>query len=316
MNADKGRPKAPGPRSRLEGAILLLTLIFCLLLVILALLPDTGRRPQRGGPATAAQGAAPARPAPQESPVPRRPALPQREGSPAPTPEAGGRIERPEKEARLAVVIDDVGYNLKELESFLQLPLPLAFAVLPRLEHSREAARLIREAGKTLLLHCPMEPMNGEDPGPGTLFTAQSPQEMEKVLEEDLAEVPGAVGVNNHMGSRLTADRSAMRTVLSVLKRKGLFFLDSRTTPDSVAMEIARELGVTAFSRDAFLDNERSRQYIEQAFANGLALARQQGGAVLIGHVHSLELAAQLRDLQARLSGQGGTFVPLGEVAP
>ena len=207
-------------------------------------------------------------------------------GVPSGRPEDPAAPERP-RPVRLAVVIDDVGYNLDDLKPFLQFPGPLAFAVLPRLPHSREAAAMIRDAGKELLLHCHMEPVNGEDSGPGTLRTGQSAEAIANDLALNLDTVPRALGLNNHMGSRFSADEPSMRALMASIQDKGLFYLDSRTTPDTVGRKLAEEYGIPFLARDIFIDNERSEAYIRTALLEGLKIAERKGYAVLIGHIYS-----------------------------
>jgi hypothetical protein len=204
----------------------------------------------------------------------------------------------------LAVIIDDAGYNLGELQAFLDLPGPLTIAVLPNLPHSREAARRVVAAGKDLILHCPMEATGAEDPGPGALRTDQSPVEVESRLAAAFASVPGAQGMNNHMGSRATADEALMRTVLGFLKREGKFFVDSRTTADTAGPRVAGELGVPFLQRDLFVDESTSDADIAAAFVKGIAEARTRGQAVVIGHVQNRGVADILRAEERNLSAQ------------
>jgi uncharacterized protein len=229
-------------------------------------------------------------PAPQPEPAAAEP-VPKPPEAAVPGPSA--EPVRPPPQGLLAIVIDDAGYDLSELQPFLELPMPLAVAVLPNLPHSGEAARRVLAAGKELLLHLPMEPEGGENPGPGALLTGQPAAELERLLDEALRSVPGAVGVNNHMGSRATADRTLMGVVLGVLARRRLFFLDSRTTTLTVAASEADRLGVPYLARKVFLDAVDGG--IEQGLAAAVAAAARGGSAVAIGHVQSGELAAILR---------------------
>jgi uncharacterized protein len=200
---------------------------------------------------------------------------------------------RPMERGRLALLIDDAGYDLDELQEFLDLPIPLSVAVLPNLPHSVEAARRVQSAGKELLLHLPMEPEGGEDPGPGALLTGQSAAELERRLAAALESVPGAVGVNNHMGSKATADPVFMTDLLALLGRRGLFFVDSRTTPRTVAAGEAARQGVPYLARKVFLDAVDGG--IEKSVDAAIAVAVRQGSAVAIGHVQTEGLAAILR---------------------
>ncbi len=300
--------------SKTRWALLLLASIGALLAFLLVLFP---RPPaDESAAARAAEGGT----APREAAIPREgtapgeaPAfvypVPEKEPLPLVEPQAAARVIPEAGEARLAIVIDDVGYSLSGLKEFLALPFPLAFSVLPDLPHSREAGRLIVAAGKELLVHLPMEPSSGTNPGPGAVLTSQSDAEILELLERSLERLPQAVGLNNHMGSLATADRRVMGLVLDFLRARGLFFLDSRTTAETLGPEIAARLGVHLLQRDIFLDNENSPAYIEGALRHGVRTARLRGSAVLIGHVQNVELAGELRRLLPELPGEGVRLV-------
>ncbi len=168
----------------------------------------------------------------------------------------------------LYVVIDDVGYDLKALRKFLDFPGEITFAILPGLPFTREASEMVHRAGKTVILHQPMEPHGDEDPGDRAILTSMRDEEIEAVLERNLSEVPYAVGMNNHMGSKATEDTRVMRIVLDFCRRKGLLFLDSRTSSYTMAAELSEDTpGVVCISRNSmFLDNERDKESIVKAF--------------------------------------------------
>ncbi len=273
-------------RTGFRLAVLLLLLISTSLVLVLVACPPASKG--RAGPATEPPASPPAEaPPPPSAPPAGLPSEPSSSVPPA--------APQPEWKGRIAVIVDDAGYDLAELEPFLELPIPLAVAVLPNLPHSREAALRVKQAGKELLLHLPMEPEGGENPGPGALRTGDSQAEIERLLEAALESVPGATGVNNHMGSKATADVALMTTVLSALDRKGLFFVDSRTTANTVGARVAERLGVAFLERDVFIDASHSDAEIAEAFASGTGLAVRQGTAVLIGHVQNPAVLAILR---------------------
>jgi polysaccharide deacetylase 2 family uncharacterized protein YibQ len=310
--------------SKTRWALLLLLSIGALLAFLLVLFP---RRPvgvgeagaARESPSTGGAGPAPENGVAREGGTAREaepaggagPAYPVPEKEPLPLvePRVAARPLPEGREARMAIVIDDVGYSLKGLEQFLALPFPLAFSVLPDLPHSREAGRLIAAAGKELLVHLPMEPSSGTNPGPGAVLTSQSDEEIRQLLEGSLERLPQAVGLNNHMGSLATADRRVMGVVLEFLRARGLFFLDSRTTADTLGPELAGRMGVSLLERTVFLDNENSAAYIEAALQHGVRAARLRGSAVLIGHVQNVELADELRRLLPGLAAEGVRLV-------
>ncbi len=206
---------------------------------------------------------------------------------------------------KIAFVIDDAGNNLKELDDFLSIPGPLTIAVLPALPYSREAARRIRAAGKEVILHQPMEALGGENPGPGAIYTNMSEREIRAVLRRNIDEIGPIVGMNNHQGSKVSEDRRIINILLSFCREEGLFFLDSRTTPNTVAPRIAQEKGMHILERDIFLDNQPERAYILRSFEEGLKKADRKGAAVMIGHTWSLELANTLHELYPELIKAG-----------
>ena len=224
--------------------------------------------------------------------------------------------ERPHPEERgvLALIVDDAGYSLEELQAFLDLPMPLTVAVLPNLPHSTEAARRVLAAGKDLILHCPMEPGGGENPGPGAIFTGQSPEVIRRLLDQDFASVPGALGMNNHMGSKATADEAVMTVVLGYLKDRGKLFVDSRTTVDTAGPRIAQALGLPILQRDLFLDDDSRGSEIAALLGKGIAEAGARGSAVVIGHVQNRAVVDILRAAERTLAAQGVRMARLPEV--
>jgi polysaccharide deacetylase 2 family uncharacterized protein YibQ len=146
------------------------------------------------------------------------------------------------------------------------------------------------------------------------LYTGQSPQQIEALLDAAFASVPGAIGMNNHMGSKATAEESLMTTVLGYLKRKGMLYIDSRTTPDTVGPRIARQLGVPVLERNVFIDVGTGDEQIASAFDKGVAEARARGSTVLIGHVQNKGVVDILRAMNARLAGQGVRLARLVDV--
>ena len=238
---------------------------------------------------------------------------------PSPLPEIAPKPAEPAKGPRVAIVIDDLGANLKAFRALLAIPQPLTFAVLPHLAHSRQIAETAAAEGHEVLLHLPMEPLDypANNPGPGALLRSMSPEEIVRVLKEDLAAIPQIKGVNNHMGSRLTEDADVMRLILTVLKERGLFFLDSYTTPRSAVAEVAQSIGLPTASRHVFLDHKPGDpDYVSAQLDRLIAAARKHGAAIGIGHPRKATIAA-LRDHLPRLAEAGITVVPLSSlVAP
>jgi polysaccharide deacetylase 2 family uncharacterized protein YibQ len=193
-----------------------------------------------------------------------------------------------------AIIIDDLGENLEAARQLLALPYSLTFSVLPHLRDSAETALEARRAGREVMLHLPMEPeASSHAPSrKGEICVGMTSFEIEHILESGLASVPQAVGVNNHMGSRATADPRLMAAVMRALAEHHLYFVDSRTTAVSVAFEAARQQGLPAFYRSVFLDDTRSVPYTLGQLRQFRRILQAQGAALAIGHPYSTTIAA------------------------
>lgn len=227
----------------------------------------------------------------------------------------GGIPERPVRpRGRIVIVVDDAGYNLEDLEPFLKFPGPLSIAVLPGLPHSAEAARRVKAAGKELLLHQPMEALGGEDPGPGAIRADMDELTIAAVIADNLSTVPGAVGMNNHMGSAVTRNPEAIRAVLETARAAGLYYLDSLTVSDSMVHSVASHLNLKTWERDVFLDNYPERAVMLKQFDDGVKHAEKKGLSVMIGHVWSAQLAQTLVDLYPGLIEQGFSLSTISRI--
>ncbi len=195
---------------------------------------------------------------------------------------------------RVAVVVDDLGWARAGVEELLALGLPLTFSVLPGRPLSEEHLSAVREAGHEALLHLPMEPLRG-DPGAGAIYVGMSEAEIRALLRRHLEGMPGVTGVNNHMGSRATADEAVMAAVLAEVRERGLFFLDSSTTASSVVTRVGEELGVQTLKNLLFLDNIKEKEAILGRLRELAAIARDRGSAVGIAHP-SAALVEALRE--------------------
>lgn len=197
--------------------------------------------------------------------------------------------------ARLVIVIDDLGESVGAARRLVDLPFPVSFSVLPHATKAREVAAQARQRGRELLLHLPCEPdgyPKTANSGPGTLRVGMSPDTLEQTLIDNLARLPEVDGVNNHMGSRLTRDTKAMSIVLAHLKGRGLFFLDSLTTPKSCVRDVSRSLGMRYYRRHIFLDNSAKEHAVLLQLKKAESLARRTGVAVAIGHPYPATLSA------------------------
>ena len=218
---------------------------------------------------------------------------------------------------RVALIIDDVGYRWAEGQRAVHLPGAVAIAVLPHATHSLALAREADGQGKEVVLHLPMQAIEAsEDPGPGALELDHTRAEFAAVFGADLAAVPFARGVSNHMGSLLTRHPGHMRWLMEELQAHGaLFFIDSYTTAASVGLQVARENGVPALRRDVFLDDELAPAAIAVQWLRLLAEARTRGFAIGIGHPHAATLTLLERELPT-LAAQGVTLVTLTSLLP
>ncbi|HVM80693.1 MAG TPA: divergent polysaccharide deacetylase family protein [Stellaceae bacterium] len=216
--------------------------------------------------------------------------------------------------ARIAIIIDDMGLDRARSERAIALPGPLTLSFLAYARDLPQQTALAHRNGHELMVHVPMEPtghMLVADPN--QLDVAMSREEVLTRLRWDLSRFDGFVGINNHMGSRFTADAPAMRPVLEELKARGLLFIDSRTTPSTAGAEVARELGVPHASRDVFLDYEVSIAAVEQQLTELERVAQRNGSAIAIGHPHDQTLEVLQRWLR-ELPEKGLVLVPVSAI--
>jgi hypothetical protein len=218
---------------------------------------------------------------------------------------------------RLALVVDDFGNNMNATtRGFLDLGVPITVAVLPDLSKSRAAFDAAQERGIPALLHLPMEPEGGGNPGKNPVKVGMSPAVIDALIETHHRHYPTFVGVNNHMGSRATADAATMRALAQALRRQDLVFVDSETTPRTRGPAASREAGVWCLRNDLFLDDQaQGRAVVEANLMRLVALARKRGLAVGIAHPHPETLQA-LRALLPRLQADGIQFVTVNDLRP
>ncbi|MBE0503349.1 MAG: divergent polysaccharide deacetylase family protein [Desulfuromonadales bacterium] len=217
---------------------------------------------------------------------------------------------RPEKGALVAIIVDDLGADLVMMQDFLDLQLNITAAILPNLPHARAVAELAHADGREVILHIPMEPQNypAIDPGENALLVELSKAEVQQRLRSYLQIVPWVVGANNHMGSRFTESREGMRGVLQILKDQGLFFVDSRTTADSVAIIEAKKNGIAHAGRDVFLDNDINEEDIRRQIRKLVKIAKAEGSAIGICHPHH-ETVTALKKEAPSFAAAGVTLV-------
>ena len=246
---------------------------------------------------------------------------------PAPTPmAAAGPVDTtPEqhpvpgdslKGPRMVVVIDDIGDHPVLAANLMELPFPVTLAILPNRPRTQSVEALATHRGVEIILHQPMQPTSYPrvNPGPGALFTDMDTTRIERIVDANLAQVPHVVGINNHMGSALTSDASAMEAVMTVLRNRKLFFMDSVTSASSVAADAARRAGVHYYRRSVFLDNVRNVRMILGQLKAAERHALKTGRAIAIGHpygetLEALKIWAKERDSRIEV-------VTLSELGP
>jgi len=194
---------------------------------------------------------------------------------------------------RIAIIIDDLGWQLAAGQRAINLPGPVACAVLPETPLGARVAELAHANGKDVLLHLPLESVDYEGPGePGAIMLDTSRQQFAELIAADLATVPHVIGINSHRGSLLTRHPGHMRWLMEeIAAREGLFFVDSYTTHLSIALDAAAEAGIRARRRDVFLDSDAAPQSVAREFERLKSLARKQGSAIGIGHPYAATLA-------------------------
>jgi len=249
-------------------------------------------------------------PAPPPPPSAQPPAKLPPAGAPVwirhavPSPRIGGR-------PMIAIIIDDLGVDRRRAERVSALPGPLTLSFM---SYAEDLARLTADArrhGHELMVHVPMQPRGANfEAGPQVLEVDQTPEEIRRRLDWDLSRFDGFIGINNHMGSRFTADAGAMRVVMAELRRRGLVFVDSVTTERSAGPETARQFGVPFATRHVFLDNDQGVAHVRAQLAKAEAYARRHGYAIAIGHPHDGTIEA-LAGWMPGLEAKGLVLVPV-----
>lgn len=205
---------------------------------------------------------------------------------------------------RIAIVIDDLG-NSATQSRFVELPGEVTLAVLPFAPHAQEVANYGSQHGKEVIIHMPMQPLHAKNAGPGMLSVDLERQQFRAIVQQALAHIPNAKGVNNHMGSKLTAQARQMRWLMSELTHKNLYYLDSRTTAATLAEQAAWEAGLPVARRHVFLDNDPSEQAIIAEWMKLIAHAKEHGSAIAIGHPYESTYRVLREQLPSLLEEHG-----------
>ena len=214
----------------------------------------------------------------------------------------------------LAIIVDDLGYDPMAARAVFALPARISVAVLPNLPDSAAAAEEAHRRGIEVLLHLPMESVAGEDKAEKLeLHVGEPAGEVSRILDQMLATVPHAAGVNNHQGSRATADPTLMTALARALRARNLFFIDSRTSSATLALDAARRTGVPAAARNVFLDDDEQPAAIRRQLDQAERVAREQGWCVAIGHPHTATLDV-LSEMLPEAEARGIRLVSASEV--
>lgn len=211
-------------------------------------------------------------------------------------------------DAQLAIIIDDIGYNKTQSERAARLKGNFTLSILPFTPHGLNSAKLARSQGKELMLHLPMSTISNIPIGKGGLVSGMEKGEFISVLQQDLDSMPFIQGVNNHMGSGLTQEAEPMTWLMSELKKRGLYFVDSRTSAKTKALDIAKSTEVPSIKRDVFLDDINDEKAIRFQLNRAIVIAQEHGSALAIGHPYPATLSV-LEDIQPLLADRGVKLV-------
>jgi hypothetical protein len=213
---------------------------------------------------------------------------------------------------KIAIVIDDLGGEDKISQELLRWDFPVTFSILPFTPFSKTLAEEAHRKGKEVILHLPMEPHGYPQtrPGEGVLLEEMNERKLMGQLSKDIEAVPHITGVSNHMGSRLMEDPEKMKIVFAELKRRGLFFLDSRTTPQTIGLEVAQSVGLKATERSIFIDHSSTEEDIKHQLEQLIQLSLSKGKAIGIGHPHPSTLKL-IKEMIPKMKEKGIEVVPL-----
>jgi polysaccharide deacetylase 2 family uncharacterized protein YibQ len=216
---------------------------------------------------------------------------------------------------KIAIVIDDLGGENKISHELLHWDIPLTFSILPFALYSKTLAGEAHRRGKEVILHLPMEPHGYPEvrPGEGVLLQEMDETRLLQQLSKDIEAIPHIKGVSNHMGSRLMEDPEKLKVVFSELKRRGFFFLDSRTTPQTIGLQVAQSVGLRAMERSLFIDHSSDEEKIKQKIKRLIQISLSNGKAIGIGHPHPSTLKS-LKEMIPQIREKGIEIVPLSEV--
>lgn len=219
----------------------------------------------------------------------------------------------------IAIIIDDFGNEMAGTEEITRLPIPLTGAVIPGMPFSKEDAKKLYDAGKEVILHVPLEPFKGKVSwlGPKGITSGMSSEKIKQLLDESMLEIPYAVGMNNHMGSRAMQSKNVVGTLMDFANEKGFYFVDSKTYDNKIAQEMAKEKHTPYLVRDVFLDNTPNTGYVIERLNEAYKVAKEKGYAIVIGHVgpeKGPHTAAALKSMISQLQAKNVEFVTVSQL--
>jgi len=299
-------PRKVGSKNRFLPFVVIVLLIIGVFFV-LEKIKETGEQRQAEVPLVEKQKT-PERPAPDYAQniytsVPKSPTIKTPKNS------------RPVKHGSIAIIIDDMGASMKDTDRLLAINLPITFAIIPGLAHSRSVAEAVNARGRGVMLHIPMEPQGYPEQRleKNGLLISQSSEEIRSRVMGYFHEIPHASGANNHMGSAFTEHEDKMLPVLEIMKQKGLFFVDSRTSSSSVGYSMAVRMGMHAGTRNIFLDNEPTVDKVKAQLLEAARMANKRGSVIAICHPHPGTILA-LQEMMPVLQRGGITFVSAAQL--
>lgn len=224
-----------------------------------------------------------------------------------------------QKKVYIAVIIDDFGNQMAGTDEIIQLPIPITGAVIPGMPYASSDAKKLYDAGKEVILHIPLEPIRGNRNwlGPRGITTDMGKDSIRKTLEESIKEIPYAVGMNNHMGSRAMQNQNVVSTLMDFANEKGLYFVDSKTFDIKVAKQIAEEKHTPYLVRDVFLDNTANTGHVMERLKEGVKIGSEKGYAIVIGHVGPQKgphTARALKQMISQMQAQNIEFVTISQL--
>jgi polysaccharide deacetylase 2 family uncharacterized protein YibQ len=216
---------------------------------------------------------------------------------------------------KIAIIIDDFGYTVGDVvNSLLRLEIPITYSVIPGVKFSKEIAARLYTSGKPILIHMPMQALERRVEKNGySLMLDMKPKEIRERVRKAMSAVPHAVGMNNHMGSAATVNDTLLTPLFEELKKAELFFIDSKTNPNTRAFKLAKKMGLPTDINDIFLDNEEDAERVQQKMWQVADLAAAKGAAIAIGHPHEYTLRA-IQEIGPQLIQRGFQFVPVEEL--